>query len=258
MMVVTSGALAERVKKLKEHFEKHEIWFAVGWIILYVVGFSNADALSASIGVPKLLTVMLGFAMTAVLYGFIRKNKLSAYFGLCGMKVRGKDLLYFLPLIVISSVNLWNGIALNCPVWEAVLYIISMCFVAFLEEIIFRGLLFKGMCKENITSAIIVSSLTFGVGHVVNLLLGAPLLDTALQLVYASAVGFCYTVVFYVSGSILPCILSHAVVNSLSIFAVEPTAQMQVAIALVQTALGLGYGLVLLKKKKHQKIEENS
>ncbi len=258
MMEITPKYRGKEAEELQKHFEKHEIWFAVGWIVLYVVGFSNADALSDAIGVPKLVTVVLGLAMTAVLYGFIRKNKLSSYFGLCGIKGSSEKFLYFIPLIVISSVNLWNGVTHNRPALETVLYIISMCFVAFLEEVIFRGLLFKGMCKENVTSAIIVSSLTFGMGHAVNLLLGAPLLDTVLQLVYASAVGFCYTAVFYVSGSILPCILSHAVVNSLSIFAVEPTPQMQVMIALVQTALGLGYGLWLLKKEKYQKTEKTS
>ena len=246
-----NGSIRRTVQKvgacMKKLFQKDEIWFAVLWIVIYVVGFGNGDSLSEAIGVPKLLTVLIGLALSIVLYGFIRKNQLFSYFGLCKGSGSGKALLWYLPLIVISSVNLWNGVTCNYPVGETVLYIISMCFVGFLEEVIFRGLLFRGMCKTNVTSAIIVSSLTFGVGHAVNLLLGEPVLDTLLQLVYASAIGFCYTAVFYVSGSILPCILSHAVVNSLSAFAVEPTAEKQIWIAVVQTVLGVGYGLWLLR-----------
>ena len=132
----------------------------------------------------------------------------------------------------------------------AVLGVICMCFVGFLEELIFRGFLFKAMCKDNVKTAILVSSLTFGMGHIINLLMGAPLLETLLQLAYASAVGFCYTAIFYVSGSILPCILSHAVVNALSVFVGTPTTANLILTAMIQIVLGLGYGVWLLRQKK--------
>lgn len=237
---------------MKKLFDKDEVWFAVAWIVIYVVGFGNAESLSESIAVAKLLTILAGLVMTLILCGFIHKNGLREYFGLCGIHGGGSAFLWFIPLIVISSVNLWNGVTLNYTVPETILYVISMCFVGFLEEVIFRGLLFKGMCRSNVTIAIIVSSLTFGVGHIVNLLLGAPLFDTLLQLVYASAIGFCYTALFHVSGSILPCILSHAIVNGTSAFAMEPTDEAHIMITIVQTVISTGYGVWLLRRKKGQ------
>ena len=206
---------------MKKLFNKDEVLFAVLWIVIYVVGFANADAISESMGIPKLITVLFGAVLTAILYAFVRRHSLLEYFGLCKVKDDFKNYSYYLPLIIISSVNFWNGSTVNCPMLESLLYIISMCFVGFLEELIFRGFLFKGMCRSNVKWAIIVSSITFGVGHAVNLLLGAPVLDTLLQLVYASAIGFCYTALFFVSGSIIPCIISHAIINSSSVFAVE-------------------------------------
>ena len=238
---------------MKKLFDKDEIWFAVIWIIIYVVGFSNADLLSESIGIPKLLTVLFGLVMTVFLYGFIRRNHLSEYFGLCGVKGSYRSFLYFIPVIAITSVNLWNGVTVNYAVLETILFIISMCFVGFLEEVIFRGFLFKGMCKINVTVAMIVSSLTFGMGHIVNLLLGEPVFDTLLQLIYASAIGFCYTAVFYVGGSILPCILSHAVVNSTSAFAVEPSDKIHIIITILQTAISTSYGIWILYKNAMHK-----
>ena len=249
MLILWKG----RAMKMKKLFERDEVWFAVFWIIVYVVGFSNADALSQTIGMPKLLTVLFGLIMTMLLYGFIRRNQLTEYFGLCGVKGAWRNYFWFVPLIVISSVNLWNGVTMNFTVPETILYILSMCFVGFLEEVIFRGLLFKGMCKTNVTAAIVVSSITFGMGHIVNLFLGEPLMDTLFQLIYASAVGFCFTAVFYVTGSILPCVISHGVVNSLSAFAIEPTLEMSVVITILQTVIGLGYGLWLLHSGKRQK-----
>ncbi len=235
---------------MKKLFDKDEVWFALVWILIYVVGFSNADSLSEAIGIPKLLTIPVGMLMVLFLVGFIRKYQLFKYLGLCPVTGRFSHFLWFIPLIAISSVNLWNGVTSNASAMETGFYIISMCFVGFLEEVIFRGLLFRGMCRSNVTAAIIVSSLTFGMGHIVNLLLGEPLFDTMLQLVYASAIGFCYTAVFHMSGSILPCILSHAVVNSTSIFAVEPTNEIQILITVVQTVLSVGYGIWLLRKQK--------
>ena len=242
---------------MKKLFEKDEVWFAVVWIIVYVAGFGNADLLSESIGIPKLVTCLLGLVLTVVLIGFIRKNSLCAYLGLSPVTGGYRRCLYFIPLVIISSVNLWNGVQINCSFSETVLYIISMCFVGFLEEIIFRGLLFKGMCRSSVPFAIGFSSIAFGMGHIVNLLLDAPLVDTLLQLVYASAIGFCYTAVFFVSGSLLPCILSHAVVNSLSIFAIEPSTRGQLIIAIVQTLLSTGYGIWLLHTYKEAPHEHH-
>jgi len=127
-----------------------------------------------------------------------------------------------------------------------------MCCVGFLEEVIFRGFLFKGMSKSNVKAAMIVSSLTFGAGHIVNLVLGAPLLDTLLQLCYASAIGFCYTAVFHVGGSLLPCVVSHALVNATSVFAADISGGQKVWIAAVQIIVSAGYGAWLLYNGKRE------
>lgn len=233
---------------MKKLFEKNELLFALLWIGMYVIGLGNADVLSESIGVPKLISALLGLFLSLVLWAFVRKNSLKEYLGLCGLTVSPRQLLYFVPLIMISSVNFWSGLCMNYDVLTAVLFVISMCFVGFLEELIFRGFLFRAMCRDGIKTAIIVSSLSFGVGHIVNLLLGAPLFETLLQLVYASAIGFCYTAVFCACGSIVPCIISHALVNSSSAFAVDPSDSRQLIIALIQTLLSIGYGLWLLRR----------
>ncbi len=237
---------------MKKLFEKEPIWFAVAWIVIYVLTFSAADGLSETIGVPKLLTVCVGLLLSAVLLGFIGKNGLKEYFGLRAVQGDWKPFLYFVPLLIISSAASWSGLALTQPLHLAALAVAAMCLVGLLEELIFRGLLFRAMCRDNVKVAILVSSLTFGVGHIVNLLMGAPLLDTLLQLVYASAVGFCYTAIVYVGGSIWPCVISHAVVNSLSVFAPESSVTMDIVTAVAQTVLGIGYGAYILRRGKKE------
>jgi len=235
---------------LKKLYDKDKVWFSVGWIILYVLAFGNADSLSETLGIAKVLTVPVGLILSIVLWGFLRRNGLSYTVGLCPVTGSWQQFLWFIPLMIISTVNFWCGLTCNEPPLETVLYILSMCCVGFLEEVIFRGLLFKGMSKTNLKTAIIISSLTFGMGHIVNLLFGAPVFDTLLQLVYASAIGFCYTALFLVSGSILPCIASHIFVNATSVFAAEPSATAHILITVIQTVLSTGYGLWLLKHSK--------
>ena len=75
-----------------------------------------------------------------------------------------------------------------------------------------------GMAKDNIKAAIIVSSLTFGIGHIVNLLNGQDLFETLLQIVFAVAVGFALVTLFYKGGSLIPCIIFHGINNSCSAF----------------------------------------
>lgn len=93
--------------------------------------------------------------------------------------------MYFIPLFLIVSVNLWNGININNTHIEIIFHILTMLNVGFIEEIIFRGFLFKMIEKDNVKSAIIVSSITFGIGHIVNLLNGADFVPTLIQICYA-------------------------------------------------------------------------
>ena len=165
---------------MKKLYEKNELNFALVWIGAYVVLFSLADGLSEQFGLAKLVTAPLCVGMTAFLLIWLRRNGLMETFGLTKGKGRAGKYLYYLPLVLIASTNLWGGIRLNLSWTETILYIISMIGVGFLEEVIFRGFLFKALCRENLRQAVIISSLTFGFGHIVNLLNGAELLPTLL------------------------------------------------------------------------------
>lgn len=101
--------------------------------------------------------------------------------------------------------------------------------VGFIEEIIFRGYLFKMMEKDNVKAATAVSSITFGIGHIVNLFNGAELIPTLLQICYAMSVGYLFVVIFRKSKSIVPCIIVHSVNNALSIFNADNAVSLYIA-----------------------------
>lgn len=240
-------------------YKKNELNFALAWIIAYVVLVSVAENFSASLGFEKIITAPVCIVFVLLILGFIKKHGLSGQYGLCSFKGNLKDYLYFIPLVLIISVNLWNGVAINSSALETVLFILSMLCVGFIEEVIFRGFLFKAMCKDNVKSAILVSSITFGLGHIVNLLNGRELIPTLLQICYATAIGFLFTIIFYKGKSLWPCIITHGVHNSLSIFnsKVNISLRFEIMIAATLCMICVIYALWILKKVKKFDEYEN-
>ena len=183
---------------------------------------------------------------SACLIGIVLSLKKSAYYGFT--KVRNiKKYLYFIPLAVMISVNLWSGFNINHSPSEIIIHILTMLNIGFIEELIFRGFLFKMMAKDNVNSAIVVSALTFGIGHIVNLLNGAELVPTLMQICYATATGYLFVVIFYKSKSLVPCMITHCLVNSLSIFNVENTLSLYIAPVFL-TIIPLAYAIYINKK----------
>lgn len=233
---------------MKKLLDRDEILFSVLWIVIYVVGFSLSDGLSALLGTEKLITVIFGLAMTAVLLIFMGKHGLFRRFCLCAYEGSYGKALFFLPLAVITFAVLSLGLRRELPVAQTLLSVTAMCLAGFLEEIIFRGMLFQGMKKNSLTLALLVSSLSFGAGHAVNLLMGGELLPTLIQMAYATAVGFCYTALVCRGKSLLPCMISHMLVNGLSVVLAEPGLWALLIIGAVQSVLSVCYGLWLLWK----------
>ena len=232
-------------------YEKSKIWFAVSWIIIYVVGTSITDELSRQFGIEKIFSVPYLLFLSAILLDWTQKNRFFTQYGLCKTDVKAKRFLYYIPLIALVSCNFWHGVSKNGTFDEFLFYAMSMLCVGFLEELIFRGFLFRAMEKDGIKSAIIVSSVTFGIGHIVNLIngSGATLLPNLCQVVSSIAIGFLFVVMFYRGKSILPCILAHQFINVSSFFANEGAMDSTTIIvqSIIICAIALVYAVVLLK-----------
>ncbi len=243
---------------MKNLYEKSKIRFALTWIISYVVGASCADELSRLVNIEKSITVIFLGIMSVVALLWMKKNDLFCEFGLCRAETSPKKLLFYIPLIVIASCNLWFGVTANFKWYITVFYIISMILVGFLEEIIFRGFLFKAMAENNLKSAIIVSSITFGIGHFVNLIngSGAELLPNICQVASAIAIGYLFVALFYKTKSLWAPIIAHAVINSLSAFAVDITNTQQIITSAVISVISVIYGVFILRYRGKE-YEEN-
>ena len=184
---------------MQKIYEKSELWFAIGWIIVYVVGAGVADSLSVAVGIEKSVTFVFLLILSVTALIWMKKSVLLEKYGLCRPVFPASRYFYYLPLAFLASVNLWFGMKMNLSIYETLLYMGSMILVGFLEELIFRGFLFKAMSKDGLKAAIIVSSITFGIGHIVNLFNGSgmDLVSNLCQVVSAIAFGFLFVILFH-------------------------------------------------------------
>ena len=181
---------------MREIYEKSELRFALIWIGIYVVLMSVADGVSETIGTAKIVTAPVCAGLVLAMYLWICGNGLKEKYGLCPFQGSAKQYLFFIPLVLLASTNLWWGVRMNYSPAETALYVVSMLCVGFLEEVIFRGFLFKALCRTSVKQAVVISSVTFGIGHIVNLLNGRDIPETILQICYAVAIGFLFTILF--------------------------------------------------------------
>lgn len=236
---------------MKKLYEKNELTFAIVWIVIYCVLQSLANPLNKAIGIEYAASAAFCLLQTFVLFAFIRKNKLQKRYGLCKSAVSARRFLYYIPLVILALGNLRNGIAVNYPLAETICRIVCMLCVGFLEELIFRGFLFTAIAKDNVKSAIVISSLTFGVGHLINLFNGSgmDLVSNLCQIFFAVAVGFLLVTIFYRGGSLIPCIAVHSAINTLGTFANETgfSTEMRLLHIAVLIIITVAYTMILTK-----------
>lgn len=104
-----------------------------------------------------------------------------------------------------QSVNRYTGVDQNVvPVWDTILYLITLCFIVPIEEeLIFRGAVF-GVLRRKMSPffAMVITAVIFGIMHRVSV-------HTA----YAIVCGMILTACYYFTENIITSILMHAVFN---------------------------------------------
>ena len=222
---------------MKGLYEKSELSFALVWIVTYCALQSLANPLNKMIGTQYSVSAVFCILQSIIMVGFLKRNGLFKRYGLCRSVVPATKFLYYIPLK-------------HSPADTACRIACMLC-VGFLEEVIFRGFLFKALAKENVRTAILVSSVTFGLGHILNLINGSgtEFADNLWQVIVAIAIGLLFVLLFYFGGSLIPCILTHSAINVLSTFAKETglTVEKGIALHLIMLAVIGIYSLILIK-----------
>lgn len=234
---------------MKKLFEKHETIACIGLIIIYVAVSSVGLNLW---GTTDYRLAIVNTIFSVLLLALVIGLKRVSFYGLRKPEHAGKCLC-FIPLALIVAMQFRGGIGIENTSAEIICHVIVMLNVGFLEEMIFRGFLFRMLEKTNVKSAIIVSALTFGMGHIVNLLNGKDLIPTLMQVLYATAIGYLLVIIFCKTKSLVPCIIMHGVFNASSIVGGANDWSIYLVTA-IYVIIGFGYALFIQMTVKENRI----
>lgn len=182
--------------------------------------------------VSTVLSCIYQFGTLLIITIFINKSFNTSNEVTNKFKIRKRDYL-FAPLLVISYIFITYGwfdyILFSIPTGDMfesameyfeslpiVILLIETCIIApIFEEVLYRGILLKGLInKYNSKRAIVYSALIFGIAH-----LNIP------QGINAFLLGLILGTVFYYTRSIYLCMIMHFVNNLLVNFVYYPSSE---------------------------------
>ncbi len=238
--------------------ENHPVWHAVAWIGIYILAVNIGDWLSEIVGIPNSMTslVLVLFSLWLVVH-LTRRGWLRYY----GVRAPRRDdfrstLLYF-PLVLIALMQFTKGLRADLTFTSVLLIIALMVCVGFLEELIFRGMLFRGIQRTStLTRAVVISGVTFGIGHVVNLARGMTLLEQSIQIGFGVVLGIVLALLFAVTGTIVWLIAFHALLNiSGNLTVADPGAELVMLAATTLLCAGYAVYLVTVLRRRGPSLE---
>lgn len=229
---------------------KAKISFAIIWLVVYLIGLLISNILSDLVEIPNLCTTIYRILFVLILFIYMQKKKVLSYYGICSLKMlNSKALLYYIPLGLLVIVPLVFGVEISLSWGQILLLSISALCIGFIEEILMRGFLFKALLERDKVLAIVISSFSFGLIHIVNLFGGADILYTLAQIIFTCAFGFACAMFLYKTNNIIPCILCHGLLDLCALFSTEDTNEMFMIFGLL-AIISLTYGIYLQRMNK--------
>ncbi|MBQ1490636.1 MAG: CPBP family intramembrane metalloprotease, partial [Blautia sp.] len=144
-----------------------------------------------------------------LLYFFIRNKNLQTLGFRKAEPGAAKKVLYYLPLLCIAFSNLICGFGIEGGIgfiWGNIFLTLG---IGMAEEIYFRGIICQMWLERGKRQAILISSVLFGISHLMNIAGGAGPVATVFQICFAFTYGLVFAQIFLISRSLIPCIFLH-------------------------------------------------
>lgn len=221
---------------------------SVIWIMIYGIIYSFSEKYSKLFGENHILTVFAIMLYIVVLYMFLKKRKRLSVYGICFPKYwRKKDVGWLIPLLSFPFANMYlqgNQTMLQ----NSWIMFLLMLFTVFLEELLFRGYLLVYLLEkcgiDNKWIGMIISSVLFGMFHIVNIFQGADILYTMIQMLCAFGIGLCLCVLVSQYKSIFPGTIVHYLINITS-FDMEKSNYHVLFFFIILSVLHISYAFLL-------------
>ena len=203
--------------------KKFSLALSIVLIVIYVALTNAGSVLSTRFGLPYMGQILLLLAFSVFLFIYTAKKGLLDIAGLTWVNARDvKVSLFYMPLVLIILSNGVFFFDTEMPAFEILMTVVFMVLVAFAEELLFRGMLFKTIEERSGgKAAVIISGITFGFGHIVNLFNGYTGVNQIIQIVVAVLIGIVLSLLYIRTKSIVPGMVFHALFNIASALSME-------------------------------------
>lgn len=242
--------------KLAQFVERHPYRFAVILEVAIVAVYLFVGTAAHFLDLSNLALyglANLGLALGAIV--LLTRLKWWQRVGFNSLRQRG-DLRYFLIPLVPAILNLIPGAQRASFAQVSVVFVIALL-VAFAEETIFRGLMLQAIKPFGYWRAALITAALFGLIHAMNALTGKSGLESALQIGYATAIGFAYAALTLKKEVLWLLILTHFLTD-FAFFIQKPGFTLppfwQSVLVVILTIGFSVYGIFVMRQKSDQQI----
>ncbi len=242
---------------MTRYVSRHPIFFSVLVVLAALIVINLLGVIFTYLKLPELVSRLI---VEIVFWGYvIFLLTYLRWWNEAGFKLptNWRNLLALLPFLILPMlVVVSNGIkaaSTNLVIWFTIYTII----VGFVEEGLMRGVVLHALLPMGVMRAVVLSSLFFGLGHLLNILQGASPSATVIQIIYSILLGIGFAGARLYSGSIWPAIVIHFLIDFVDVagrgFVLAPPQALTpsgVIVTLVLTGLFAAYGWWLLRRSK--------
>ena len=178
------------------------IWLLIyGIVMLLSRYFAFRTPWATPVGLLISTLVLVGWLLMKQKNSFLRFKKIPLS--------HWKHHLFFLPYLLPILCNLlFSGFSLSPgPV------MLSMFLAAILEEVIFRDILLRFLCRWHYFGGIALAAVLFAAAHLLNLESGVTPVCLMHQIAFALAAGFAFAGIALSCETLLPCVGIHFLIN---------------------------------------------
>lgn len=223
--------------------------FAIIIFVLYLCQNVVRNLLVNMLAINEIIAT----AITVVVFGILAMLLVKRE---CYFKVINKDKFCLSYIVVVTlilcAINLFPfDVSIDISIISV---IVQMLFVGLMEELIFRGCVYR-ICdiKFGSKKAIVAGSILFGLIHIINVL-NDDILMVVLQMLYATSIGIVFSGLIYKKQGIHLCVLAHSIINITANLGATETAFKEIIFSAASVCLAI-IMIVRLKWLEHEDTE---
>ncbi|GFP75538.1 CPBP family intramembrane glutamic endopeptidase [Clostridium fungisolvens] len=240
---------------MKKLYERKAVLHSLVWLAIYLVLNTITDNIAGALNIDfNVVTAIPNLVLATICFYYLKSTGIAKDIGLLTKPTeKNSVMLYYIPLLLLPFLSLIYGVNTSLSAINIVLMLAMYISVGFMEEIIFRGLMFKALVKKwNRYVVVAFISCTFAIGHIVSMVaISQSTTDTILQIINAFVVGFMFMVVILASGNLTICIITHILYNFIANISMVNSTHVEIIV--VTTVITILYFVYLLLCGKNSK-----